>query len=97
MKTHPKFPEYVAVCIQPAIGLENRVKLIGPQAESVCFDCPDRECEKHTRSWDAAPATDSLCPISGTWMHIANLTRLRLAGHDVELDTSEKTMSWKGD
>ena len=87
MKTHPKFPEYVAVRFQPAIGLENRVKLIGPQAESVCFDCPGRECEKHI----------GLCPISGVWMHIANLTRFRLAGHDVELDTTERTMAWKGD
>jgi hypothetical protein len=87
MKTHPKFPEYVAVRLQLAIGLENRVKLIGPQAKSVCFDCPGRECEKHM----------GLCPINGTWLHIANLTRFRLAGHDVELDTTERTMMWKGD
>ena len=88
MKTHPKFPEYIAVLSGQGLDQPTRAKVFGPQAEAmVCFDCPGRECDRGR----------NLCPITGVWLHLANLTKLRLMGYEMELDTTEKTMSWKGD
>jgi hypothetical protein len=87
MKTHPKFPEYVAVMADLGLDQPARTEVFGSQASAVCFDCPGRECDRG----------DKLCPITGVWLHVSNLTKLRFAGYDVELDTTEKTMSWKGD
>lgn len=88
MKTHPKFPEYAAV-LTSSQGLDHpaRIEVLGSQASELCFDCPGRECE----------CGGKLCPITGVWLHVANLTKLRFAGYDMELDITEKTMSWKGD
>lgn len=87
MKTHPKFPEYVAVIPSEVLEPEVRRKVFGQGAEPLCFDCPSKECRKGAM----------LCPITGIWLHVANVTKLRLTGYDVMLDTSEKTVAWKGD
>ena len=93
MKTHPKFPEYVAVNHMHLPLASELQQVLGASHTGSCSECPSREC-------DADPMTghpSSSCHISGVWMRPSSVVALRLAGHEVRFDTSEKTMSWKGD
>lgn len=96
MKFHPKFPEYVAVKAGSLPPEHVRVAVLGPEPyragkgrASVCFDCPGLECKP--REFPGG------CPIIGVWVHMANVAKLRMAGHILEPDLSETTMNWNGE
>lgn len=95
MKTHPKFPEYVAVNHMHLPLASERQQVLGASHTGNCSDCPGRECEVKTDPVAGHPS--SSCPITGVWMRLSTVTALRLAGYEVRFDTTEKTMSWKGD
>ena len=93
MKTHPKFPEYVAVDHIDLPLASERQQVLGASHTGSCSECPSRECDADPKTGHSSPS----CPITGVWMRLSSVIALRLAGHEVRLDTSEKTMSWKGD
>lgn len=93
MKTHPKFPEYVAVNHMHLPLASERQRVLGASHTGNCDECPSRECYADPVAGLSAPS----CPISGVWMRLSSVVALRLAGYEVRFDTTEKTMSWKGD
>lgn len=95
MKTHPKFPEYVAVDHIDLPLASERQQVLGASHTGSCSECPSRECDGNADPVAGHPW--SSCPITGVWMRLSSVVALRLAGHEVRFDTSEKTMSWKGD
>ena len=94
MKTHPKFPEYVAVNHMHLPLASERQQVLGASHTGSCVECPSRECDVPVL---VAGHPSSPCPINGVWMRLSSVVALRLAGHEVRFDTTEKTMSWKGD